>query len=234
MSCGHAPSMLLEESCTTQSGPTWSLYLLVPPWLLLYHPCDASLPWIRFASQWIFSVQPVVYLLDPVPLGPCQFRVCWNCSECSFTEQIFRLHNQKILIQGGLQKTSAFLTTALADCFAGDLGQGTTLDQKLPYTIQQEEKLHSRNFPGRGGGGNQMKHYSISNILENSSRFLLSVYFIHVTSLLKITPFLLRISSAIFAMIQGSFAEESAPKHTHTGIASSLRSRSRYLLITHP
>ena len=29
-------------------------------------------------------------------------------------------------------KTSAFLTTTLADSFAGDLGQGTTLDQKLP------------------------------------------------------------------------------------------------------
>ena len=78
-----------------------------------------------------------------------------------------------------------------------------------------------------------MKHSSISSILENSSRFLLPVYFIHVTSLLKIIPFLLRISSAIFAVIQGSFAEESAPKDTHPGIVSSLWNRSRYLLITH-
>lgn len=168
MSCGPALCMLPGELHLSQSGPTWSLFAGAP-WLLLYYPCVVNLPLICSASQWIFTIQSTGSLLSPIPLGSCQFRVCWNCSECSFERQILRLHTKRFSFKRSTVDFCIF-NNSLGWFFCRRSGGRKQSWSKTALKPSKRKGWILEIFWGGRGWGNQMKHSSTSSILENSSR----------------------------------------------------------------
>ena len=157
----------LRELYLSQSGPTWSLFVGTP-WLLLYHPCDVNLPLICSASQWIFSVQSTGSLLRPIPLGSRQLRVCWNCSECSFKNQIFRLHTKRFSLKRSTVDFCIF-NNSLGWFFCKRSRGRKHSWSKTALKLNKKKHCILKIFWGDRGWGNQMKHSSTSSILENSA-----------------------------------------------------------------
>ena len=145
---------------------------------------------------------------------------CWNCSECSFKNQVFRLHTKRLSFKRSTVDFGLF-NNSLGWFFCKRSRGRKHSWSKTALKPSKRKSCILEIFWGGRGWGNQMKHSSTSSILENSSRFFL-IYFIHIylESTLRI------------CYDQGSPAEEFAPKHSHHGIVASLRNPSCYLLVT--
>lgn len=136
----------------SQSGPTWSLFAGAPGFFVSSLWCQPALNMLCFTVNLLCPITGS--LLRPVPLGSRQLRVCWNCSECSFKNQMFRLHTKRFSLKRSTVDFCIF-NNSLGWFFCRDLGKKHSWSKTALKPSKRKNCILKIFWGDRGWGPNE-------------------------------------------------------------------------------